>query len=104
MKNSLKVLFVLLLVALFCLYKTYAQAPGVAYNRFQYKRYKWKVLPVGAFRVYYPQGYDSLASFTSVQLPLIAEKVKKEMGVPVKLHPILSCTRPSTSYILPISA
>ncbi|MGJ1328287.1 MULTISPECIES: hypothetical protein [Sphingobacterium] len=87
MKNSLKVLFVLLLVALFCLYKTYAQAPGVAYNRFQYKRYKWKVLPVGAFRVYYPQGYDSLASFTSVQLPLIAEKVKKEMGVPVKATP-----------------
>ncbi|WP_433903259.1 hypothetical protein [Sphingobacterium puteale] len=87
MKNSLKILFVLLLVALFCLYKTYAQVPVVHYNRFQYRSYKWKVLPVSAFRIFYPRGYDSMASFASMQLPRIIETVKKEMGVPVKSVP-----------------
>ncbi len=33
------------------------------YNRFQYHKYTWKVLPTEAFRIYFPRGYDSLASF-----------------------------------------
>ncbi len=44
-------------------------------------------MPVSDFRIYYPVGYDSLASFASLHLPLIAEKVKMEMGVPVKATP-----------------
>lgn len=70
----------------FCSATSHAQ-PAEQYNRFQYHQYKWKVLPVSTWRICFPAGYDSLASFASVQLPGISEAVKKNMGVPVKAQP-----------------
>jgi hypothetical protein len=57
------------------------------YNRFQYHKYKWKVLSVSAYRICFPAGYDSLASFASVHLPGISDAVKKSMGSTVKEEP-----------------
>ncbi len=57
------------------------------YNRFQHHKYKWKVLPLSAYRICFPAGYDSLASFASVQLPGIVAGLKKNMGSTVKEEP-----------------
>lgn len=66
----------------------YAQQQAV-YNRFQYHKYTWKSLHTEAFHLYFPAGYDSLASFASVQLPDIKEAVQREMGITVKNKPNL---------------
>jgi hypothetical protein len=47
------------------------------FNRFQFHNYKWKALHTPLFQLYFPMGYDSLASFASVQLPDIISEVKK---------------------------
>jgi hypothetical protein len=60
-----------------------------AFNRFQYHSYSWKALHTDAFHVFFPKGYDSLASFASVQLPDIMAEVKKEMGTDIKSTPNL---------------
>ncbi|WP_162903367.1 BamA/TamA family outer membrane protein [Taibaiella koreensis] len=62
---------------------------AAVYNRFQYHHYKWKALHTTSFHLYFPAGYDSLASFASVQLPDIMAWVKQEMGVPLKNIPNL---------------
>jgi hypothetical protein len=59
------------------------------FNRFQYHSYSWKALHTEAFHVFFPKGYDSLASFASVQLPDIMAEVKKEMGTDIKSTPNL---------------
>ncbi|WP_118953177.1 BamA/TamA family outer membrane protein [Taibaiella helva] len=74
-----------------------AQQPAV-YNRFQYHHYSWKTLHTPASHLYFPKGYDSLASFASVQLPDIMTTVKQEMGVPVKGIPNL-VIYPSTDQL-----
>lgn len=60
-----------------------------AFNRFQYHSYSWKTLYTEAFHIFFPKGYDSLASFASVQLPDIMIEVKKEMGTDIKSTPNL---------------
>ncbi|XHR94241.1 hypothetical protein ACFJIV_28805 [Mucilaginibacter sp. UC70_90] len=50
------------------------------YNRFQYHKYRWKVLHTVAFHLYFPAGYDSLASFASVQLPDIINETQAAIG------------------------
>jgi hypothetical protein len=77
-----------LCIALLCFSAAQAQQQA-PYNRFQYHKYTWKVLPVEAYRLYYPRGYDSLASFASVHLPDIMAEVKKCMGVSLKSVPNL---------------
>lgn len=62
---------------------------SMLFNRFQYHKLSWKVLPTAAFRLYYPAGCDSLASFASVQLPDIMAEVKKSMGTGVRELPNL---------------
>jgi hypothetical protein len=57
------------------------------FNRFQYHDYKWKVLHTPMFQLYFPQGYDSLASFASVQLPDIMTAVKTATMIEVKDMP-----------------
>lgn len=59
------------------------------YNRFQYHSYKWKVLRTPLFQLYFPAGYDSLASLASVQFPDIITEVKKAMATDVKSVPNL---------------
>ena len=86
--RSLRRYVYFLCAALLCV--TIAQAQQQApYNRFQYHKYTWKVLPVEDFKLYYPRGYDSLASFASVHLPDIMAEVKKSMGVSLKAIPNL---------------
>ena len=77
------------LVLCFCIFYAAIASAQVAeqYNRFQYHKYKWKVLSVSAYRICFPAGYDSLASFASVQLPGITARVKKSMGSTVKEEP-----------------
>ncbi|MFA6058688.1 MAG: hypothetical protein WC756_10855 [Taibaiella sp.] len=60
-----------------------------AFNRFQYHNYSWKALHTEAFHVFFPKGYDSLASFASVQLPDIMAEVKKDIGTDIKSTPNL---------------
>lgn len=60
-----------------------------AFNRFQYHRYSQSVLHTEAFHIFFPKGYDSLASFASVQLPDIMAEVKKDMGTDIKSTPNL---------------
>lgn len=69
-----------------------------AYNRFQYHKYTWKVLHTDAFHLYYPAGYDSLASFASVQLPDIIPEVKAATGTTVNSVPNL-LIYPSTDQL-----
>jgi hypothetical protein len=57
------------------------------FNRFQYHNYKWKVLHTPMFQLYFPVGYDSLASFASVQLPDIITEVKTATTVEIKEVP-----------------
>jgi len=59
------------------------------YNRFHFHHYKWKALHTPLFQLYYPVGYDSLASFASVQLPDIILEVKKATMSDVKGMPSL---------------
>lgn len=59
------------------------------YNRFQYHKYSWSALHTDMFHVYIPKGYDSLASFASVQLPDIMAEVKMAMGFSFKEKPNL---------------
>jgi len=66
----------------------YAQQQAV-YNRFQYHKYTWKSLHTEAFHLYFPAGYDSLASFASVQLPDIKDAVQRQMGITLKNKPNL---------------
>jgi hypothetical protein len=68
--------------------KTYSQTEP-PYNRFQFHNYKWKALHTPLFQLYFPVGYDSLASFASVQLPDIISEVKKATTVDVKSNPNL---------------
>jgi hypothetical protein len=63
--------------------------PLPGYNRFQYHNYRWKVLHTGAFHIYFPSGNDSLCRFASVQLPDIAEEVKRAMGFTLRQVPNL---------------
>ncbi len=86
--HSLKINVCFLCVVLLCVFSTQAQQQA-PYNRFQYHKYTWKVLPVADFRLYYPLGCDSLASFASVHLPDIMAEVKKSMGVSLKAVPNL---------------
>lgn len=83
--QKFRALVLLLSTFVFCTIG-YAQT-AEQYNRIQYRKYKWKVLSVSAFRLCYPQGYDSLASFTSVQLPGIAAQVKRTMRYSLKDAP-----------------
>jgi hypothetical protein len=69
-------------------YTTTAQQTS-PYNRFQYRKYSWNALHTDMFHVYFPKGYDSLASFASVQLPDIMAEVKKAMGVGFQKNPNL---------------
>lgn len=71
-------------------FHSYAQAiPAMEDNRFQYHRYHWRTLPTPAFHIYYPEGYDSLASFASVQLPDIIEEAYRVTGVRLQAIPNL---------------
>ena len=83
MRLTIKIMFLLLVLAFCCLITAYSQTIE-QYNRFQYHQYNWKVLSVSSYRICFPAGYDSLASFASVQLPSIATAVKKNMGNSVK--------------------
>lgn len=65
---------------------TYAQSQQ-RYNRFQYHKYKWKTFHTKAFHIYFPQGYDSLASFTTRELPDAIKKVKRNMGTSLLKEP-----------------
>jgi hypothetical protein len=78
--------FTLFLIAYHCFYSgivVHSQTAPV-YNRFQYHNYKWKALHTPLFKLYFPRGYDSLASFASVQLPDIMTEAKTAMGMEVK--------------------
>lgn len=81
----------LLLTICFCLGGSMDIAAQTAppYNRFQYHNYKWKVLRTPLFQLYFPGGYDSLASLASVQLPDIIAEVKKVTATDVKNVPNL---------------
>ncbi|UOE51301.1 hypothetical protein MTO98_09445 [Mucilaginibacter sp. SMC90] len=57
------------------------------YNRFQFHNNKWKALHTPLFQLYFPVGYDSLASFASVQLPDIITEAKKATMTDVKGTP-----------------
>lgn len=54
--------------------------PEQRYNRFQYHKFKWQVLPNKAFRIYFPRGYDSSAAFIARELPIAIKRVKYNMG------------------------
>ncbi|MET3876411.1 hypothetical protein [Chitinophaga sp. OAE865] len=86
MRRSFKILFLSWVLAICCFVKAFSQV-AEQYNRFQYHKYKWKVLSVDAYRICFPVGYDSLASFASVQLPGIMAGVKKNMGSTVRETP-----------------
>lgn len=79
---------------LFCYFLTIG-SPSVsaqevhAFNRFQYHHYSWNALHTEAFHIFFPKGYDSLASFASVQLPDIMAEVKRDMGTDIKSTPNL---------------
>ncbi len=85
-KLYLRSLFVLLLIAS-SYASTLAQEQTRTYNRFQYHKYKWKALPTASFHIYYPEGYDSLCKFASVQLPDIMEAMKKVSGIELQKIP-----------------
>lgn len=83
-------------LAAICLFCTGIPAPlmvtaqqQASFNRFQYHKFSWRILSTEAFRLHYPRGYDSLASFASVQLPDIMAAAKKSMGVGIKDVPNL---------------
>jgi len=57
-----------------------AQYASARYNRFNYHSYHWKVLSTSAYDLYFPEVYDSLASFASLHLPDIMQQVKKATG------------------------
>jgi hypothetical protein len=50
-------------------------------HRVQYRKFKWERLSTVAFHLYFPKGYDSLASFASVHLPDISTKIKADLGL-----------------------
>jgi len=66
-----------------------AQEAGADYNRFQYHAYRWRVLSTEKYRLYFPEGYDSLCKFTNIHLPEIIEAVKKQTGLSVRDMPQL---------------
>jgi len=89
--RSLFILRCLSLFICFCINKpvlVHGQTTA-PYNRFQYQNYKWKVLRTPLFQLYFPQGYDSLASFASVQLPDIIAELKTANLTEVKATPNL---------------
>lgn len=87
-----------LLMLILCL-SLATQVQAQPYNRFQYHRYERKVLHTPAFHIYFPAGYDSLASFASVQLPDIIAAVKQRMGTYVRSVPnLVICPSPDQLY------
>jgi hypothetical protein len=50
------------------------------WNRFQYHRYKWKVFHAPDLHLYFPNGYDSLASFVADHYKESSSRVLKRMG------------------------
>src|SRR5699024_3208504 len=79
--------FYLLLVGLFTYSAADAQFRKAFYNRFNYHHYQWQVLPTSAYYLYFPRGYDSLASFASLHLPVIMQKVKNTTGTSLAKRP-----------------
>ncbi|HVX01408.1 MAG TPA: hypothetical protein VHA52_13375, partial [Candidatus Babeliaceae bacterium] len=73
-----------------------AQFSKARYNRFNYHTYRWQVLCASAYNLYFPKGYDSLASFVSLHLPDIMQTVKKAVGGTLEqppniiIHPALT--------------
>lgn len=49
------------------------------YNRFQYHKFKWRSFHTEAYHIYFPYGYDSLASFVAGELPEAMERIKHRM-------------------------
>lgn len=73
---------------LLCLsFRGEARVIPAEHNRFQYHQYRWQALHTPAFDLYYPEGYDSLAAFSSVQLPDIMEESKAVMGTYLRNRP-----------------
>lgn len=91
------VLLIAVIVAC-CSLRCIAQ-PAHPYNRFQYHKYDRKVLHAGAVHLYFPAGYDSLASFASLQLPDIIDEVYRQMGTYVRSSPsLIICPSPDQLY------
>jgi hypothetical protein len=77
--------FVCLLCTFLCIGKQSVSAQeSHTYNRFQYHKYTWNALHADVIHIFFPKGYDSLASFASVHLPDIMAEVKAEMGTSIK--------------------
>ncbi len=77
-----------LLLALLLLSCSIAQAQNKQpYSRFQYHKYKWRTFHTKAYHIYFPTGYDSLASFTARELPDAIKKVKRNMGTTLLKEP-----------------
>ena len=72
--------FYFLMAGMMSFHTAKAQYASARYNRFNYHSYRWQVLSTSAYDLYFPEGYDSLASFASLHLPDIMQQVKKATG------------------------
>jgi hypothetical protein len=74
------VIFCMAVIAI-CLSRQMVSAqPEQRYNRFQYHKSKWQILPNKAFRIYFPKGHDSAAALVARELPMAIKRVKHNMG------------------------
>lgn len=78
---------------------SYAQlTPEQPYNRFQYRKLKWRTYHTEAYHIYFPYGYDSLCRYVAAELPEAMERIKHRM-VTTLLEPPNVVIYPSNTHL-----
>ncbi len=86
-----KIIFILPAALLWCCFVTVkyatAQKSQPTYERFQYHHYKWQSFYTKDYKLYFPDGYDSLCKFAADHLPGIIKDSRKETGLFSRAQP-----------------